>query len=276
MKKTLAAVSLVSAAAIALAGCSPSNENDSTAQGTQDNATATAAQQSEKSNEAVNLTVLAAASTRVLNDDLDELTKNLDQPLNLEYINGGSSGLVQQLQEGHPGDVFISADKKNMDKAVDTNVAANPVEIARNSMVMVVPKGNPGKITGVDDGSMDGKNVVLCDEQVPCGNVSKAIQEDLGKKIEAVSLEQSVSDVLGKVTSGEADAGWVYRTDAQAAGDAVEVIEIPKAEDHVNSLYAALTANSENPEAAQELIDLLTSADFAKVWERYGFTPVAK
>ena len=123
---------------------------------------------------------------------------------------------------------------------------------------------------------MAGKNVVLCDEQVPCGNVSKSIQDDLGIDIEAVSLEQSVSDVLGKVTSGEADAGWVYRTDAQAAGDDVEVIEIPKAEDHVNSLYAAVTTNSENPEAARELIELLTAKEFAETWEKYGFTPVSE
>lgn len=278
MKKTLAAISVVSAAAIVLAGCSPSNENDSSSEATSSSAAGSnsESQAASDQNEAVDLTVLAAASTRVLNDDLDAQTAELDTPLNLEFINGGSSGLVQQLQDGHPGDVFISADKKNMDKAVDASVASDPVEIAQNSMVMVVPKGNPGEITGVDDGSMDGKNVVLCDEQVPCGNVSKSIQDDLGIDIEAVSLEQSVSDVLGKVTSGEADAGWVYRTDAQAAGDDVEVIEIPKAEDHVNSLYAAVTTNSENPEAARELVELLTSKEFAETWEKYGFTPVSE
>lgn len=276
MEKLLTTVSLVFAAAITLAGCAP---NDEEAEHNQDTAAAPASDTTEEregdqDKQPVDLTVLAAASTRVLNEELDQQAGDLDQPLNLEYINGGSSSLVQQLEDGHPGDVFISADQKNMEKAVEADVAQDPVEIAQNSMVMVVPKGNPAGITGVDDGSMEGKNIVLCDAQVPCGNVSEEIQKDLGISIEAVSLEQSVSDVLGKVTSGEADAGWVYRTDAQAADDEVEVIDIPKAEDHVNSLFAAVTTNSENPEAAHSLIELITNQDFADVWEKYGFTPV--
>ncbi|MCZ9309005.1 molybdate ABC transporter substrate-binding protein [Corynebacterium uberis] len=251
--RTLGAVALAAAAGLALAACSPQTESATSADG-----------------EKVNLQVLAAASTRVLNDDL---TATFDQA-HLEFHNAGSSTLVQQLRDGSPGDVFISADQKNMDKAVSAGVVDTPVTVATNSMVMVVPKGNPAHVTGVDS-SLDHAKLVLCDKQVPCGAVSADIQKDLGIELSPASLEQSVSDVLGKVTSGEADAGWVYRTDAAAAGDKVEVIDIPHAAEHENSLVAAVTSTTEHREQAQALVDLLASPQFAQVWRNFGFTPAA-
>lgn len=182
--------------------------------------------------EATQLTVLAAASTRVINEQLAELSDS-----DLEFVNAGSSTLVQQLADGSPGDVLITADQRAMTDAVDRGVVTDPVELATNSMVMVVPAGNPAGITGVD-ASLDRANVVLCDPQVPCGDVSHQIMANGGYDIDPVSLEHSVSDALGKITSGEADAAWVYRTDARAAGDQVEVLDIPGAEDTPNTLYA--------------------------------------
>src|SRR5699024_3478773 len=89
-----------------------------------------------------------------------------------------------------------------------------------------------------------------------------------GLDITADSLEHQVADVLGKVTSGEADAGWVYATDAAAAGDTVEVIEIEGAEEFTNGIFGAVVYESENPESAQQLLDLVAD-DFDKVWKEY-------
>lgn len=233
-----------------LSACSPASETPGTA---------TAG--------ATDLTILGAASTRVANADLAALTDH-----HLEFVNAGSSTLVQQLAEGSPGDLLLTADEQSMDRAMEQGVVADPVAFATNSMVMVVPAGNPAAITGVD-GSLDGANVVLCDPQVPCGNIAEQIMADEGLEITAASLEHSASDTLGKITSGEADAGWVYRTDAQSAGDAVEVFDIPGADAAPNTLLAAVTAESRHPEQARELLELITGGDMAAVWEDNGFTP---
>lgn len=222
---------------------------------------------------ATEMTVHGAASTRVLNDALQELAVELDPPMELTFNNAGSSTLVQQLGDGAPGDVLITADKANMDRAVEDGSAKNPQVVATNSMVMVVPAGNPGNIGSVDD--LDGANLVLCDPQVPCGTVSETLIEANDIEVDPISLEHSVSDTLGKVASGEADAGWVYRTDAAAAGDAVEVIDIPRAEEFPNSLVAGVATNTDNPEESQQLLNLIGSEEMASVWEDYGFTPVA-
>lgn len=227
---------------------------------------------SQEQSEAVELTVLGAASTRVLNDELSAQAAQLDQPLKLQYVNAGSSTLVQQLADGSPGDLLITADQRNMDRAVDQGSVKEPVVVATNSLVMVVPKGNPAGIKGLDD-SLDNAKLVLCDEQVPCGTVSKKLQDKNGVQLKPVSLEHSVSDVLGKVVSGEADAGWVYRTDAAAAGDKVEVIDIPGAEKEPNSLVAAVTANTAHPDEAEALLKLLRSDSMRTEWEKRGFTP---
>ncbi|WKD59475.1 molybdate ABC transporter substrate-binding protein [Corynebacterium caspium] len=224
--------------------------------------------------QASDITIYAAASTRVLENDLQNFAAALDSPVALILNFDGSAALVQQLNAGAPADIFISADKRTMDKAVAQNLVKSPQLIATNSMVMVVPKGNPAHITGVDS-SLDKAILVLCDAQVPCGAVSQNLAAELGLRLKPASLENKVSDVLGKVVSGEADAGWVYRTDAAAAGDAVEVIEIPAAEKHINQLWAGITTNSANPAGAAAIIKLLVSPEFATSWEKYGFKPVA-
>lgn len=240
----------------ALVACSDSSDEAST---------------SEALENRVELNLLAASSTRVFNDDLKKQAAELEPPVGLFINNAGSSTLVQQLVDGAPGDVLLTADEKNMNDAKEAGVVNDPVQMASNVMVMVVPSGNPGNINSIED-ITDESTFVLCDPQVPCGTVSESIIESKGLDITADSLEHQVADVLGKVTSGEADAGWVYATDAAAAGDTVEVIEIEGAEEFTNGIFGAVVSESENPESAQQLLDLLAD-DFDKVWKEYGFTP---
>lgn len=230
-----------------------------------------AASTSEALENRVDLNLLAASSTRVFNDDLKKQAAELEPPVGVFINNAGSSTLVQQLVDGAPGDVLITADEKNMNDAKEAGVVNDPVQLASNVMVMVVPSGNPGNINSIED-ITDESTFVLCDPQVPCGTVSESIIKSKGLDITADSLEHQVADVLGKVTSGEADAGWVYATDAAAAGDTVEVIEIEGAEEFTNGIFGAVVSESENPKSAQQLLDLLAD-DFDKVWKEYGFTP---
>lgn len=212
------------------------------------------------------VTVFGAASTRVLNDDLQALSG-----AELVFINAGSADLLQQLRDGAPGDVLITADRQTMDAAVAAGVAADPQLVATNSLVLVVPKGNPAGVDSIAE--LAGANLVICDEQVPCGKVTRTLASVNGAALAPVSLEHSVTDVLGKVVSGEADAGVVYVTDAAAAGDAVEVIEIPHAQEHRNELVAAVAATTDDRAGAEAFIDLLRSAGAKAVWAAHGFTP---
>ncbi|MDO5029619.1 MAG: molybdate ABC transporter substrate-binding protein [Corynebacterium sp.] len=215
------------------------------------------------------LTVFGAASTRVLNADLPQ-SANIDT--HMTFINGGSGSLLQQLADGAPGDVLITADRETMDEAVERGVVSNPANVATNSMVLIVPKGNPAHVTGAD-ASLSTARVVTCDLKVPCGRVAAELISSLGLDFVPVSRENSVSDVAGKVLSGVADAGWVYRTDAQALADSVDVIDIPGADSHSNEIMAAVVNNSDTKEAAEELVKYLSSADSAQLWSRHGFTP---
>ncbi|QGU04338.1 Molybdate-binding periplasmic protein precursor [Corynebacterium comes] len=214
------------------------------------------------------LTVLGASSTRLLREDFGELGDG-----GFVFIDAGSSTLVQQLADGSPGDVLITADRANMDRAVAEGLVEDPRAVAVNSLVMVVPAGNPGEITSVDD--LAGRTFILCDPRVPCGAASQEIIEDTGLRVEPSSLEHQVADVLGKVVSGEADAGWVYRTDALSAGEAVEVIEIPDSDQHITEVMAAVSTSAVDKQAAAEFVDALASEEMAGSWTRFGWTPAS-
>ena len=252
MKKRAAA--LLAALAFALAACAPPTST-------------TSAQDAD----AATLNVLAASSTRVINDELTQRAGQLAPPVNLSFENGGSSDLVSKLREGAPADLLLTASKKTMDKAVQDGTVATPEVLATNVMVMVVPKGNPAGIRSVED-LPHSHHFVLCDPHVPCGDISSRIIDDKHLDVHPSSQERQVADVLGKVTSGEADAGWVYSTDAAAAGDDVEVIDIPGAEKFTNQIVGAVTAEASHPDQARAILDIL-SGDFASTWRERGFTP---
>lgn len=252
MKKRAAA--LLAALAFALAACAPPTST-------------TSAQDAD----AATLNVLAASSTRVINDELTQRAGQLAPPVNLSFENGGSSDLVSKLREGAPADLLLTASKKTMDKAVQDGTVAAPEVLATNVMVMVVPKGNPAGIQSVEDLARS-HHFVLCDPHVPCGDISSQIIDDTRLEVHPSSQERQVADVLGKVASGEADAGWVYSTDAAAAGDDVEVIDIPGAEKFSNQILGAVAKETSHPDQARAVLDIL-SGDFASTWRERGFTP---
>lgn len=252
MKKRAAA--LLAALAFALAACAPPTSTPS-----------------PQDADAPTLNVLAASSTRVINNELTQRAGQLAPPVNLNFENGGSSDLVSKLREGAPADLLLTASKKTMDKAVQDGTVAAPEVLATNVMVMVVPKGNPAGIHSVED-LAHSHHFVLCDPQVPCGDISSQIIDDKHLDVHPSSQERQVADVLGKVASGEADAGWVYSTDASAAGDDVEVIDIPGAEKFSNQILGAVAKETSHPDQARAVLDIL-SGDFASTWRERGFTP---
>ena len=121
--------------------------------------------------------------------------------------------------------MFASADANNMTKASTQAWShGEPVNFATNTLTIVTPPGNPEGITSFADLAKPGTQVVVCAPQVPCGSATEKVEKATGVTLAPVSEESAVTDVLGKITSGQADAGLVYVTDAKAAGDKVTAV----------------------------------------------------
>ena len=184
----------------------------------------------------------------------------------------GSSDLATQLTEGAPADVFASADEKNMTKATDAGLGVGePVDFATNVLEIAVAPGNPDGIDGLADLDDPDVATVVCAPAVPCGAAAAAVATAAGVRLAPVSEESSVTDVLGKVTSGEADAGLVYVTDVRAAGDAVEGIPIAEADRAVNTYPIVALRDSASPAVARAFIAFVAGADGRRVLGAAGF-----
>jgi molybdate transport system substrate-binding protein len=184
----------------------------------------------------------------------------------------GSSDLVTQLQGGAPADVFASADSSNMTKASnDGLVAGAPVTFATNTLEIVVPRGNPAQVSSFADLAKPGLKLVTCAAQVPCGAAAHRIETATGVALSPVSEESSVTDVLNKVQTGEADAGLVYVTDVRAAGDRVTGVPFGEAKRAVNRYPIAVLAASKHPDLAGEFVALVTGAQGRRVLSAAGF-----
>lgn len=183
----------------------------------------------------------------------------------------GSSTLVDQLTEGAPADVFASADRPTMDKAVMANLmSGTPTPFATNSLTLIVPTGNPAGITGLD-ASLDGKKLVVCSSGVPCGTATTKLAALLGVTLKPVSQETKVTDVRAKVESGQADAGIVYVTDARASRNKVDAIVIPKADQVKNEYVVGVVRTSKNSTLAAQFVALVTSPEGRKVMSGAGY-----
>lgn len=219
------------------------------------------------------LTVFAAAS---LTSAFTEIAGDLEQAdpgIRVRLSFDGSSGLVDQIAGGAPSDVLASADTRTMDRAVEQGlIAGEPTLFATNELTLITPPGNPAGVTGLD-ASLEGTRLVVCAEAVPCGSAARDLAATAGIALRPVSEEVSVSDVRGKVVSGEADAGIVYATDAAAAGDRVERVAIAGAATRPNRYPIAVLARAADPALAQSFIDAVVAAEGRSVLTAAGFGP---
>lgn len=216
--------------------------------------------------------VFAAASLTRTFTDLARQFEDEHPGAEVRLLFAGSSDLVTQITEGAPADVFASADTRTMGRVGDEGLLGGvPVDFATNTLQLAVPPDNPAGISSLADAARPGVRTVLCAEQVPCGAAAAAVAEAAGVDLMPVSEESSVSDVLGKVTSGEADAGLVYRTDVRAAGDAVLGIDLAQADAAVTTYPIATLAGSPEEETAQAFVDFVTGPQGRAVLQAAGF-----
>jgi molybdate transport system substrate-binding protein len=218
------------------------------------------------------ITVFAAASLREPFTELAEQFEAAHQGADVTLNFAGSADLVTQITEGAPADVLASADHRTMDRVEGEGLlAADAVDFATNTLQLAVPLDNPAGITSLADAAREGVRTVICAEQVPCGAVARRVAEAAGVELTPVSEETSVTDVLGKVTSGEADAGLVYVTDVRAAGDAVLGIDVPQAASAATTYpIAALSAGGEQ-ETSRAFVEFVTGERGRAVLGAAGF-----
>ncbi|MBH0776556.1 molybdate ABC transporter substrate-binding protein [Nocardia bovistercoris] len=218
------------------------------------------------------VTVFAAAS---LTETFTELGKQFEAAhpgAKVVFSFGASSALAEQINQGAPADVFASAAPKNMTQVKDKGeVTVAPVTFVRNRLEIAVPKGNPGKITGLADFGKSEPKIALCAEQVPCGAAAKTVFETAGITPQPDTREQDVKAVLTKVTLGEVDAALVYRTDVKAAGDKVDGIEFPESAKAVNDYPIAPLAHAPNAAAAAAFVAFVASDKADAVFSAAGF-----
>lgn len=220
------------------------------------------------------LTVYAAASLTKTFEQLGEDFEAEHDGVTVEFSFGGSSDLVAQIQEGAPADVFASADEANMAKLTDEGLEGqDPESFATNTLQIAAAPDNPLGIAGLSDVLGKEVKLVTCAPEVPCGAAAQKAAESAGLELRPVSEEQSVTDVLAKVTSGEADAGLVYVTDVIGAAGDVLGIDFPEAAAAVNTYPITTVEDSDDADLAADFVELVLSEEGQAVLQEAGFAP---
>lgn len=220
--------------------------------------------------------VVSAASSltdafEVLAEDFEEENPDVDVLLNVD----SSATLANQIDGGAPVDVYASADAANMTQVVESERAVgDPVPFATNDLVIVTRPGNEFGVAGpadlvrvVDEGEV----VALCAESAPCGRLAADLfVAELDESF--VTRAPNARATLGAVTRGDAAAGVVYRTDARAAGDAVELVDVAGGEAVSTDYLAVVISDGPGEDSvASAFLELLLSAEGREVLEGEGF-----
>lgn len=218
------------------------------------------------------VTVFAAASLKAPFTALAEQFEAANPGSTVTLSFAGSSDLATQISQGAPADVFASADANTMATLSGAGlVEGSPRDFASNVLTIAVPPGNPASIASFADLARPGVKTVICAAQVPCGTAAKTVEQDTGITLKPVSEESSVTDVLGKVISGEADAGLVYVTDAQAAKDKLQEVPFPESAQAVNTYPIAAVRTSKNKDLAAAFIGAVMGPDGQQLLSVAGF-----
>ena len=193
------------------------------------------------------------------------------------YSFGGSNDLVAQIEQGAPADVFASANTKLPAQLHAEGLCSTPVVFTRNELVVIVPKANPAGIRGIRDLTRRGVRVVVAAEGVPVGDYTLEVLQQLGLDSavtrNVVSRESDVRGVLSKVALGEADAGFVYATDAKTATKRLRVIDVPARAEPDVEYGICVVSDSDRREAARAFVRHVLSTMGQRTLQRYGFLP---
>ena len=220
-----------------------------------------------------------------LNNAMEELQKKFNETYpDVEILyNADSSGTLQtQIEEGARCDIFFSAAQKQMNALVDEGLADKDsvVDLLENKVVLIKPKDGETKVTGFEN-ITDAANLALAGEDVPVGQYSREIFDNLGITDEVNKMEinegKNVTEVLAAVSEGSNEVGIVYATDAASVADSVDIIaEAPAGSLETPVLYPVglvedQEASDDDKAAAAAFLEYLQSDEALEVFEKYGF-----
>jgi molybdate transport system substrate-binding protein len=213
------------------------------------------------------LTILAAAS-------LTNVFPQIDR--HATYSFGGSNALAAQLAQGAPADVFASANAALPARLYDEGLVAKPVVFTRNELIVIVPKGNPKHLHSVYDLGKPGVRLVVAAPGVPVGDYTRIVLHNL--KLDnvlsnVVSNETDVREVLAKVALGDADAGFVYATDARTVKGKVATLGIRWSAQPVVTYAVAVVKSSKHLASARAWVKRLLAKPAQRKLRAAGFLP---
>ena len=216
------------------------------------------------------LTIYAAAS-------LTDVFRSFDPAQ--RYSFAGSNTLEMQIRSGAPADIFASAAPLNTQRLFGQGLVDKPVTFTSNRLALIVPKSNPADLHSVYDLKRKPVKLVIAGAAVPVGAYTRTVLRKMGLTSvlsKVVSQETDVRAVTGKVALGQADAGFVYVTDARAVNDQVSVIRIPAwAQPRVRYEIAVVSSSSRKAEARAWIKRILSARGQAAL-KAYGFLPLPK
>jgi molybdate transport system substrate-binding protein len=212
--------------------------------------------------------VLAAAS-------LTEVLPRIEP--DASYSFGSSSALAEQIRRGAPFDVYLSASPIYTQGLHREELVRKPVAFASNSLVVIEPRSNPARIRNVFDLARRPKlKLVVAGPRVPIGRYTREVLKRLGLLRvlrKTVSLEPDVKGIVGKVALGQADAGFVYRTDVAPVASRVEAFAIPARAQPTVVYELAIARDPRDLEAAQDFVISVLGPDGRRALRAARFGP---
>ena len=189
----------------------------------------------------------------------------------------GSDELAAQIRQGAKVDAYAAANTRIPDELHAEDLLSKPVEFATNEFVLAVPKDSD--IGSLEDLTKEGTTIVIGSESVPIGAYTRETLAKLPPDQEKAILanvrsnEPDVKGIVGKLTQGAADAGFVYITDVNATGGDLKAIKLPKDLEPQVTYGAGVVKQAEQPELAKKFVDGLTQGDCADALTDAGFGP---
>jgi len=217
--------------------------------------------------QSASLTIYAAASLTDAFRKLDPAPK---------YSFAGSNTLETQIRNGAPADIFASAAPLNTQRLYKQGLVQKPVTFTSNRLALIVPTSNPAGINSVYDLKRKPVKLVIAGAAVPVGAYTRTVLRKTGLSSvlsKVVSQETDVRAVTSKVALGQADAGFVYVTDAKSVSDRVKVVRIPAWAQPRVRYEIAVVSSSANKTAAHAWIKTLLSKRGQAALKEYGFLP---
>lgn len=275
--KSHALITILIAVMLILAGCGATSSDNTNA--TASSPSASPAQAAGQTAETVELTISAAASLTDALEEIKTLYESNNSGIKLSFNFGASGALQQQIEQGAPADLFISAASKNMKALVEKELVdpGQQKNLLQNELVVVVPAGSSLGIASLEDLTKeDVKHVAIgIPESVPAGNYAKEALSNakLWDALQAKSVQaKDVRQVLQYTETGNADAGFVYKTDALTSDSVKIAFAVDQAAYSAIEYPVGIVKATEHGAEAEQLYTFLQSQEALDIFVKYGFS----